>query len=158
MKKTEMVKIYFPIGALAFSSAFFLYDIVVDISKGIESNTHLALEGLVFFTITAVLFYEILRIIQLGKELKKEKGKVARLSGDLGKVIIKNFEEWGLTETEKEVALLLIKGLSMIEIGRIRGVKEKTIRQQATSIYSKSNCTNRHDLAAIFIEDLLNIE
>ena len=45
----------------------------------------------------------------------------------------------------------------MNEIGELRGVKEKTDRQQATSIYTKSKCPNRHELAAKFIEDLLNI-
>ncbi len=42
----------------------------------------------------------------------------------------------------------------MKEISLARNVKEATIRQQATSVYSKSGCAGRNELAAYFIEDL----
>ena len=51
---------------------------------------------------------------------------------------------------------MLIKGLSMKEISFAREVKEKTIRQQATSVYAKSGYAGRHELAAHFIEDLMS--
>jgi DNA-binding NarL/FixJ family response regulator len=49
----------------------------------------------------------------------------------------------------------LIKGLSMREIVFARDVKEKSVRQQATAIYSKAGVSSRYELAAYFIEDLL---
>jgi DNA-binding CsgD family transcriptional regulator len=67
-----------------------------------------------------------------------------------------DFAEWGLSPSESEVALLLIKGLSMREISQARQVKEKTVRQQATSVYAKSGYVGRHELAAHFIEDLMS--
>ena len=142
---------------LGSASVFFLYDIIADIMKGNESSFHLIIEGFVFLATSAVLTYEVIRVMQLRKDLSIEHDKVARLSGELSEVIQKDFKDWKLTESEKEVAILLIKGLSMSEIGELRGVKEKTVRQQATSIYTKSNCPNRHELAAKFIEDLLNV-
>ena len=66
------------------------------------------------------------------------------------------FDHWGLSPSEHEIALLLIKGLSMKEIAEARQVKEKTIRQQATGVYAKSGYTGRHELAAHFIEDLMS--
>ena len=156
MSDWQTHKIYIPAIVLGFASAFFLYDIVTDVMKGDEGPLHLIIEGFIFFATSFVLTYEVLRVMQLSKDLKQEQGKVARLSGELSQVIQKDFEEWKLTESEKEVAILLIKGLSMNEIGELRGVKEKTVRQQATAIYTKSKCPNRHELAAKFIEDLLN--
>ena len=141
---------------LGIASAFFLYDIITDVMKGNESTFHLVIEGFIFLATSTVLTHEVLRVIQLKKNLRREQDKVARLSGELSSVIQNDFKDWKLTESEKEVAILLIKGLSMYEIGELRGVKEKTVRQQATNIYTKSKCPNRHELAAKFIEDLLN--
>lgn len=142
---------------LGSASGFFLYDITTDVIKGDESSFHLIIEGIVFLAISIILTHEILLAIKLKKGLSQEKGKVARFSGELGKVIMTDFDEWKLTNSEKEIAIMLIKGLSMNEIGELRGVKEKTVRQQATNIYAKSKCPNRHELAAKFIEDLLNV-
>ena len=44
----------------------------------------------------------------------------------------------------------------MREISEVRDVKEKTVRQQATSVYAKSGYGGRHELVAHFIEDLMN--
>jgi DNA-binding CsgD family transcriptional regulator len=63
---------------------------------------------------------------------------------------------WEFTPSEKEIALLLLKGLSFEEIANIRAAKEKTVRQQATAIYRKSSLTGRHEFAAWFFEDFLH--
>ncbi|MFK7794977.1 MAG: helix-turn-helix transcriptional regulator [Gammaproteobacteria bacterium] len=157
MNIRHICKNYLPVIVLGSATAFFLYDIISDVIKGDEGTLHLIIEGFIFFATTVILAYEVLRVIQLRKDLTKEQDKVLRLSGELSEVIQKDFEKWKLSESEKEVAILLIKGLSMNEIGELRSVKEKTVRQQATSIYSKSKCPNRHELAAKFIEDLLNV-
>ncbi len=68
----------------------------------------------------------------------------------------RQFSQWKLTPSESDVALLLVKGLSMKEIATARDVKEKTVRLQATSIYAKSACAGRHELSAHFIEDLMS--
>jgi DNA-binding CsgD family transcriptional regulator len=73
----------------------------------------------------------------------------------LSESIDRQLERWGLTPAEKEVALLLLKGLGLKEIASIRGVTDKTIRAQATTIYSKSGLAGRSELAAFFLEDLL---
>lgn len=149
-------KDYLSVIVLASATTFFLYDIISDVMKGDDGASHLVVEGFIFFATSIILAFEVIRVIQLRKDLTEEQDKVSRLSGKLSKVIQNDFEKWKLTEGEKEIAILLIKGLSMNEIGELRRVKEKTVRQQATSIYAKSKCPNRHELAAKFIEDLLN--
>ncbi|MBI1946436.1 MAG: helix-turn-helix transcriptional regulator [Deltaproteobacteria bacterium] len=73
----------------------------------------------------------------------------------LGAALDKQFERWGLSPAEKEVALLLLKGLSHKEIGGVRSIGEATARQQARAVYKKAGLTGRADLAAFFLEDLL---
>ena len=53
------------------------------------------------------------------------------------------------------MALLLLKGLSNKEIAAVRAASERTVREQARSIYSKAGLTGRAALSAFFLEDLL---
>ena len=73
----------------------------------------------------------------------------------LSSAIDAQFERWQLTAAEREVALLLLKGLSHKEIAVLRDTSERTIRQQAQSIYGKSNLSGRAALSAFFLEDML---
>lgn len=73
----------------------------------------------------------------------------------LGAAIETQFSHWNLTEAEREVALLLLKGLSTKEIAQVRSVSERTVREQARAIYSKAGLTGRTALSAFFLEDLL---
>lgn len=73
----------------------------------------------------------------------------------LGDAIDQQFGRWGLTPAEREVGLLLLKGLSHREVAEARATSETTIRQQALAIYRKSGLRNRSELSAFFLEDLL---
>jgi DNA-binding CsgD family transcriptional regulator len=146
---------YYPAIVLALASLFFAWDIVVDVLDADENLLHVLIELLVFLAISTVLFVELKRVGQLKRQIIAEQNKTARLSGELLAVMQKQFVTWGLSPSETEVALLLIKGLTMKEISVLRQVREKTVRQQATSIYTKSGAAGRHELAAYFIEDLM---
>lgn len=141
---------------LASATLFFAYDIVSDVLDDSEVLLHILVESVVFVAMSTVLFAELRRVSRLKLEVRQEQDKTARLSGELLAAMQQEFSDWELSPSESEVALLLIKGLSMKEISQVREVKERTIRQQATSIYAKSGCAGRHELAARFIEDLMN--
>lgn len=82
--------------------------------------------------------------------------KLQQASREYSKVIQEQYVAWKLTPSEKEVASLLLKGLSLDEIAGVRETKERTVRQQASSIYRKSGLNGRHEFAAWFFEDFLN--
>jgi DNA-binding NarL/FixJ family response regulator len=147
---------YLPAIVLASAMLFFGYDIASDIGEQADSVWHIGIELLVFIAISLVLFRELQHVRQLKQAIDIEKSKNARLAGELLAVIQAQFQTWQLSPSESEIALLLIKGLSMKEIAEARGVKEKTVRGQATSIYAKSGYAGRHELAAHFIEDLMS--
>jgi DNA-binding CsgD family transcriptional regulator len=78
----------------------------------------------------------------------------AHITG-LGHAIDAQFARWNLTEAEREVALLLLKGLSHKEIAAVRTSSERTVREQARSLYAKAGLTGRAALSAFFLEDLI---
>jgi len=73
----------------------------------------------------------------------------------LGEAIDRQFHRWGLSPAEREVALLLVKGLSHKEAAEVRATSERTVRQQALAVYRKAGLAGRAELAAFFLEDLL---
>jgi putative tricarboxylic transport membrane protein len=69
--------------------------------------------------------------------------------------IAQEFDRWSLTAAEREIALLLLKGLKLKDIADARGTSERTVRQQAQAIYKKAGLEGRFELAAYFIEDVI---
>ncbi|MCC6214640.1 MAG: hypothetical protein IT376_07210 [Polyangiaceae bacterium] len=98
----------------------------------------------------------------LAERLQRTEAEAARwrseardLLAGLGAALERQFERWALTPAEKEVALLLLKGLSHKEVAEARAITEATARQQARAVYKKAGLSGRNDLAAFFLEDLL---
>ncbi len=73
----------------------------------------------------------------------------------LGVAIDHQFDAWKLTPTEREVALLILKGYGHKQIAGATQRSERTVRQHAVTVYQKSGLAGRAELAAFFLEDLL---
>jgi DNA-binding CsgD family transcriptional regulator len=93
-------------------------------------------------------------LTEKGEELdtwrKKARSSLDALSFDIDRQL----QSWGLTPTEREVALLLLKGHSLKEIAHGFNRSERTVRQHAGAIYSKSGLSGRAELAGFFLGDL----
>ena len=63
--------------------------------------------------------------------------------------------DWKLTPAEAEVGVLLLKGLSHRDVAGVRSTSERTVREQARSLYRKASLAGRSELSAFFLEDLL---
>jgi len=162
LKETALILIFF---TFVIVSGF---DLLSDFSEGTEFN-HVAQEAVIFalsLIALAWLLYDIRRQAIEIKSLRYElsaiqqtkqtpKKYVLDAKATLSNVISQQFDEWNLSNSEKEVGWLLLKGLSLKEIATIRETLEKTVRQQASSIYKKANLHGRHAFAAWFIEDAL---
>jgi len=149
-------------------SAYEVYEELTYFSDG-ESLTQAWLEILIVFLSLGGLFYFAYIITVQSKEKlklsdnlenvrKQLEGSNVRLQDgkkEYQKVIQWQFSEWGLSPSEQQVALLMLKGLSIKEISESRNTHEKTVRKQASAIYEKSGLGGRHELSAWFFEDLL---
>lgn len=150
-------------------------DLVLDLRSG-TTATHAMIEGVVVAIGLAATTRFAIQVRALAREARDLRRQTAELganldasqaeaarwrrdAGDLiaglGAAIDQQLERWGLSPAEKEVALLLLKGLSHKEIADVRGVNETTVRQQARALYRKAGLSGRNDLAAFFLEDLL---
>ncbi|MGH8551627.1 MAG: helix-turn-helix transcriptional regulator [Methylococcales bacterium] len=99
---------------------------------------------------------KVIRDLELARaQGQRWRSEARSLLNGLGEAIDSQFSRWNLTEAEREVALLLLKGLSQKEIAVVRAVSERTVREQARSIYAKAGLTGRAGLSAFFLEDLL---
>ena len=95
-------------------------------------------------------------------QLDKARGQLAQfdtnsveLACQYRAVMQKQFEAWNLTTSEQDVVIGMLKGLSFREIAELRETREKTVRQQASSVYRKAGVSSRNELAAWFFEDML---
>ena len=150
--------------AVLFACAlFFITDIIFDIRQGIPLShvwheaflLILALCSIVWQLI--VIFDQNKYIVLLSSELLETKNsyldwktRTHTNAQEIRQLIDDQFSLWQLSQSEKDVALFLIKGLAMKEIADIRSTHEKTVRQQATNIYKKSGLSGRQELAAFF--------
>lgn len=136
---------------------FFGYDIYHDaVHDGFDF--HLLMEAMTFAAVTAVLVAEWRRNKRLSINLAAASEHSQRLSGQFSEYVRAAFAGWSFSRSESEVGWLLLKGFTFAEIAAMRGVQEKTVRQQATAIYAKSGCKNRNEFLANFIQDLLGSE
>jgi DNA-binding NarL/FixJ family response regulator len=144
------------------------FDVLTDISLGVP-EWHILSESIIVIVsgIGALFLIKDIRartsdITRLKKELLISDDKFRDISDEMksarheySAVIQSQFAQWSLTPSEQNVAMLLLKGLSFKEISGVRNTKEKTVRQQASVIYSKASVEGRHEFAAWFLEDFM---
>lgn len=88
-------------------------------------------------------------------DLDRAREEAEAIRAGLGAALDEQFERWDLTSAQREVALLVLKGLSYKEIAELRTTAEHTVRNQALAIFRKAGLAGRAEMAAFFIEDLL---
>ena len=73
----------------------------------------------------------------------------------LGSAIDAQFARWHLTDAEREIALMPLKGYGHKQIAALTDRSERTVRQHASTVYEKSGLGGRAELAAYFLQDLM---
>ena len=143
-------------------------DLSDDIAEG-ASLWHMVPEVFIVFitVLTSILgLLYLMKIKERSDVYKKRVGELETINTDWQKrtrayseglaiEIDRQMDSWELSKAEKEIALLLLKGLSNKEIAEVRATSEQTIKQQSSAIYRKSKLNSRAELSAFFLEDLL---
>lgn len=157
-----------PSGILMLTAVLVGLDVAADARAG-SSSGHIVLElGIVTVALagSVALWAQLLlarrRARSLERDLVQAQADAARFRDEsrehlrgLADAIDRQFDRWALSGAEREVALLLLKGLALKEIARVRVTSERTVRQQALAVYRKGGLAGRAELSAFFLEDLL---
>jgi DNA-binding CsgD family transcriptional regulator len=156
------------VGVLALISVMVGVDLISDY-RASQFTWHIFVEGVIGLAAAFGVFYilrgsynlkhrldqEILDYSEFKKEAEAWRAESKKYLEGLSTAIDQQLSRWNLSPAEKEVAFLLLKGLSLKEVASIRNTSEKTARVQSIAIYSKSGLAGRSELSAFFLEDLL---
>ncbi len=144
------------------------WDLISDYAEGVEP-LHVVVELALLLTAAAMFGFVLTQVVRGRKQLRQMHSSLhsaraesrqwreryhATIRG-LGAAIQEQFETWQLSKAEAEIALLLLKGLSLKEIAAVRETGERTVREQARAVYRKAGLAGRSELSAFFLEDLL---
>ena len=144
------------------------WDLFSDYAEGVHP-LHVIVE-LALLLVAAVMFgYTLVQLIRGKRSLKQMDSRLNSAQTEskqwreryqstvlgLGEAIQKQFQAWQLSKAEAEIALLLLKGLSLKEVASVRETGERTVREQARTVYRKAGLSSRSELSAFFLEDLL---
>ncbi|WNJ99206.1 LuxR C-terminal-related transcriptional regulator [Thalassospiraceae bacterium LMO-JJ14] len=144
---------------LAMIELLLIVDVVHE-TFGVEihfySANHTLLEWIAVQGLGFILIFVGLTLWRTLQENRKLRAVSGRASGEFLHIMVQQMREWGLTESELEIATMLIKGLTIQEIASIRMTKAGTIKSQCNAVYRKANVSSRSELAAYFLEDLMN--
>ncbi len=153
---------------LIFVAVLVGFDIFTDSREGVVL-WHVITEGVIALAALSGVFYLLSGTFTLQHRLQKEREEFSAFKQQadawraesrkyvegLSRAIDQQLNQWKLTVAEKEVAFLLLKGLSLKEIAEVRNTSEKTARVQSTAVYAKAGTSGRSELSAFFLEDLL---
>lgn len=155
-------------GILAIVAVLVSFDIFTDSREGVVL-WHVLTEGVIGAVALAGMFYLLRGTVSLRHRLEKEiedftafkkeadtwRTESRKYIEGLALAIDQQLTKWNLTVAEREVAFLLLKGLSLKEVAEVRKTTEKTARVQSMAVYAKAGISGRSELSAFFLEDLL---
>lgn len=139
--------------------AYFLYDIFMDLVLPAQP-AFLAENDIVEGIVTIALF---LGLTFTGSELRQIMRRQSEItdqlmvaSGAFADLLETRFDEWDLTEAERAVAVLALKGYSVAEMADLRQTAHGTVKAQCAALYRKADVSGRLQLLSLFLDDLMS--
>lgn len=140
------------------AAVFFLGDVLGEMGfpydwPGIDLHT--GVEAVVSVCLAIGLGFSALEMRRTLERQQRAETALSVASGAFAGVLDAFFTQWALTPAERDVALMVLKGLENEQIAAARGSAVGTVRAQTTRIYAKAGVTSRSQLMSVFIEELL---
>jgi DNA-binding CsgD family transcriptional regulator len=140
-------------------ATFFFGDVISDLfENGPRLKTHLIIEAIAAFALVAGIIFLMIELRRMLNRVETLNRGLRAARGEMSEVISLFFDEWALTPAEKDVAMMVLKGIDNETIARLRGTASGTVRAQCSQIYAKSNVDGRSQLMSLFVEELLSQE
>jgi DNA-binding CsgD family transcriptional regulator len=134
---------------------YFLVDILGELPEFRTEPLHPAIELFAVGVLWVGSFWGLREIRGLLARTRDMEARLRVAGGAFLDLLEASFAAWGLTPSERDVALLAIKGLSIAEIASIRATRAGTVKAQCAAVYRKAGVSGRAQLLAHFVEDLM---
>lgn len=139
-------------------SAFYIIDMAMELfgirKVAVSWEYREIVQIITIFGMLLGAFLGIVVLKGIGKRLREVDSQMLAASGQFHELMTRRFEEWGLSPSEKDVAVFALKGLSNSQIAEARGKSVGTVKAQCNSIYQKAGVSSRTQLLSNFIEDM----
>ena len=163
MDKTTVVAAFFVAKLIAF--LFFMFDVAFDLKDRIANDTpynnseiiHLSFEALAVFALGTGIFVTMQYMALLRERKLYAELSLRHLRKDFGGLMENKFQRWGLSPAEKDISVLILKGLGTSEISEIRSTKLGTVKLQVHKILQKAGASNRAEFMSLFMDDFLDL-
>lgn len=146
--------------------------VVLGVDVAIELRGHLALNQPISGNQLAHMLFEIFAVVTLAGGLlvvREHIGTLTRhnqsfadtlhaLKDDFLELVERKLDHWALTAAERDVALLLLRGLTTSEIAELRGTSAGTVKLQSHALMKKSGTSSRSEFMALFLGQLMDTE
>jgi DNA-binding NarL/FixJ family response regulator len=141
----------------ALTAMFFVGDAITDYRQGGHlDDIHLLAEAVAALALTGGVVFLMRELRRLLARMGDMETGLRIAHGEMVAVIDDFFARWSLSAAERDVALLLIKGLDNETIASLRGTAKGTVRAQSAAIYAKAGVDGRAQLISVFLEELLH--
>lgn len=159
MRKSRQFWLWVLLLVQAGCSVFFVFDATFDwfgLEASVGARHFHSFEFLIALVLLAGLAVTVFQIRDLARRQEAMRRQLRVASGAFAELIESQFDAWALSPSERDVALLAIKGLSVAEIAALRNTREGTIKAQSAAVYRKAGVSGRLQLISYFIEELLS--
>lgn len=143
----------------ALCALFFIGDVVADfLADGRFEDLHIGLEALAAVALIGGVVFLMIELRGLLARMRDMDAGLRVARGQMAGVMDGFFRAWSLTDAERDVAMMILKGLDNEAIARVRNTAAGTVRAQSTSIYAKSGTHGRAQFVSLFVEELMSGE
>lgn len=144
---------------------FFAGDVIWDLwshlddgsGYDVSESVHLVFEGLAALGLGYGAWLLRGYLIFLRRRTVRDERTIASLRGSFERVLAEKFDAWKLTSAEKDVALLIVKGLSVAEIAEARGTAPGTVKAQSSAIFRKVGVSSRTELMSNMLDEFIDV-
>lgn len=144
----------------AASGLFFVFGLIADIFlirvPFIPWEVYEFLQMLASLGLLSGVLVSVALLVVTVRRSRRIDMQIDAMAGQFQAHVETQFDGWDLTPTERQVALLIVKGFSNAEIAGLRKSSESTIKSHISSIFRKSGLSSRQQLVSCVIEDLLD--
>lgn len=150
---------------LIVSVAFFIFDVLSDIyerliasnSPGLLDLTHLLFEILSAAALILAIKILVRQMRGLQEKNDRQSQSLSFLRGEMDRFVRGKFDEWNLSPAERDIAMYILKGLSVADIATARATAEGTVKAQTSNIFRKTGVSSRTELMSLFMDEFLDV-